>query len=108
MACVRVPTVRVITHVCLFPCVGVHYPTQERRADAVLDHTDQHGVRHVLGSSLPGSHRLTEEVQPAAAAGDDVKTLGGTVRPRGGWSWSESSPASCEVHHGTALEICQR
>lgn len=73
--CVRVPTVCVITLVCLFPRVGVHYPTQERRADAVLDYTDQHGVRHVLSSSLPGSHRLTEEVQPAAAAGDDVEAL---------------------------------
>lgn len=50
---------------------------QERGADAVLDHADQHGGRHVLGSPLPGSHRLPEEVQPAAAARDHVETVRG-------------------------------
>lgn len=60
---------------CLFLCVCVYYPRQERGADAVLDHADQHGGRHVLRSSLPGSHRLSEEVQPAAAAGDHVQTV---------------------------------
>lgn len=60
-------------------CVGVYYPSQKRRADAVLDHTDQHSCRHVLSSSLPSSHRLPEEVQPAAAAGNDVETVRGII-----------------------------
>lgn len=68
----------VIAFVCMCLCVRivcVCYKSQERGADAVLDHTDQHGGGHVLSSSLPRSHRLPEEVQPAAAAGDDVKTV---------------------------------
>lgn len=59
--------------------MGVYYPSQERGADAVLDHTDQHGGRHVLSSSLPCGHRLPEEVQPAAAAGDDVEAARGIL-----------------------------
>lgn len=52
---------------------------QERRANAVLDHADQHGVCHVLGSSVPSSHRFSEEVQPTSSSRDHVETL------RGNW-----------------------
>lgn len=60
---------------CVRSVCNVYDPSQERGADAVLDHQDQHGGHHVLRSSFPSSHRLPEEVQPAAAAGDDVKAV---------------------------------
>lgn len=50
---------------------------QKCRADAVVDHADQHGGRHVLSSALPRSHRFSEEVQPATPAGDNVQAVRG-------------------------------
>ena len=62
-----------------YACVGMYYPSQERRADAVMDHTDQHCGCHVLRSSFPSSNRLTEEVQSTTVAGDDVETVRGIL-----------------------------
>lgn len=50
---------------------------QECRANAVLDHKDQHGGRHVLSSSIPSSHWFSEEVQQTTSARGHVETLRG-------------------------------
>lgn len=57
--------------------VSDRFCLQKCRADAVVDHADQHGGRHVLSSALPRSHRLSEEVQPATPAGDNVQAVRG-------------------------------